>query len=210
MPRQQHIDICGFLVVRTPDNNYLPEDSQRRTGPVPKFGDIAYGGLERLPWHDVDTDYYEGTLPEDISLLRKRINSAYTVAGCMDLCDRLEDALQFLQFTNRKGDANEIIAVYSEGLAELKGSQGIEASSLQFLGFDITMMEWSILRAGLFGCPSQFEEWHSFVNSNGLLSSREVFDDYVERYNTAARAGHVEELHEVLFRVEVVEIFRVT
>ena len=64
--------IVGFIVVRTPKFNFDAEGRGAFSSPAPRLGSIYYGGVDRMPWFDVDKHYYARILPTEIAKLRRK------------------------------------------------------------------------------------------------------------------------------------------
>ena len=202
--------VCGFGVVRKPEANFDSAGRGAYASKVPQAGTIFYGGIDRMPWFDIREAYYNGTLPAYIQKTYESIQKCCLDFTGIELCQGFEDALMLLECSNHINPVNELIAVYSEKLAELKGTINIDPSNISMIGYDIVAFGWwSLLCDGYFMKPAFFSRWAEFVNASGLLSSADIVDNFVKDYEAAVMKGAVEELPELIYGIEAVEIGRV-
>ena len=54
---------CGFMAVRLPSENFDAEGRGAFSSKPPSLGDIYYGGLDRMPWFDVEEALDRGVFP---------------------------------------------------------------------------------------------------------------------------------------------------
>ena len=203
--------ISGFLVVRLP---HLTFDKDGK-GVFPKkpiqLGQIFYGGIDRMPWFDVDEHYYTGTLPPNYvsaKMILKEKNRDFTG---IELCYDIHSAQSLLEYSNREEVRNELIALRSEKLMTVKGNPAAEnPQNLEWLGYDlIALGHWSLLRDGLFVSPSYFGRWTPYLNENGLISDPTILDDFVCDYSVAAGKQAVEELPDEVYGFDAIQVGRV-
>jgi len=64
--------ICGFLVLRRPEQNYdeTCQPPYYLQAFPPCINNIYYSGIARVPWYELEENYYAGTLPKEMSQLR--------------------------------------------------------------------------------------------------------------------------------------------
>ncbi len=140
-----------------------------------------------MPWFDIREGYYSGNLPIDIQKIYESIQKSCLDFTSIELCQRSEDAYLLLRYSNRISSFNELITVYSETLAGLKGTIDIDPSWASMIGYDIAALGWwSLLCDGYFMNPAPFSRWDKFLNTNGLFSSSDIVDNFVRDYETAA------------------------
>ena len=202
--------ISGFLVVRKAG---MDQDSEGRAfyGAQPScLGALCYGGIDRMPWFDLDEEFYAGTLPERVALLRKTLDLSNDDLTGIRLCKDWATARALLEFDERARLVNEIVCLRSEKLAAIKGAAGSDVPAVRWVGYDLVSLgNWSLLREGLFRAPVSFPGWEQALNESGLLPSPESADEYLRLYEAAARAGRVEELPGSLYGFDVIEVGRV-
>lgn len=187
--------ICGFLVVRLPNMNRDLDNSDPNFYRLPVLGDIYYSGIDRSRWYDIDTDYYNKTLPEQIKKLYEPINKGTDDLTGIDVCKDFQVAVELLNYSNRDRKVNELISFRSEKLKEIKGAIEFDASKIVWLGYDMMKLgEWSLLTDGLFLKPEYFQGWEKRLNKNGLFDDPSLLDDFVATYQALAEKEIVEPL----------------
>jgi hypothetical protein len=200
----------GFIVVRIPEFNFGVQGRGAFRSSPPKLGNLYYSGLFRMPWFDFDEAYYNGSLPAPLVEFRMHLKECNRDFTGIEVCDNYEDAKSGLEFVNREKNVNEIIAISSKTLADIKGSAVIGKESYNWLGIDpILLGGWSLLENGLFPAPSYFNRWLGSLNSNGLLESSANIEEFVTDYQTAVTKHGAEELLSSPYGLESVEIWRV-
>lgn len=205
------LQINGYMVVRLPHCNkdYLGGRGSY-SAQVPRLDHIHYGGVERMPWFDIDEDLYAGTLPQEIRELWQKIEKANIDLPNIILTKELNVASTLLDYSNKSEVRNELISVFSEELLHSKGVKIVNTSSILWLGYDvIALPEWSLLRAGIFQSESSFAPWKKYLNENGLFTSLSFLDEYVQAYYEASIKGEVEEVWR-LDNIARVQVGRVT
>lgn len=201
--------ISGFLVVRKAGRDTDPEGRAFYGAQPSCLGALCYGGIDRMPWFDLDEEFYAGTLPERVALLRKSLDLSNDDLTGIRLCKDWPTAHALLAFDERSRFVNEIICVRSRKLAAIKGTVGSDVPGVRWDGYDLVSLgNWSLIREGLFRSPSAFPGWEKVLNESGLLPSPELADVYLQLYEAAARAGRVEELPGSLYGFDVIEVGR--
>lgn len=203
--RDTHVN--GLLVLRRPEFNRDPDARGAFTAVAPCLDGRCYGGVDRMPWFDVDEALYAGTLPPEPrarwTALRERGAdlTGLVLAG-------LDDALALLEHSNRAGRVNEVAAVRGSRLGEVKGTLEIPVE-VEWLGWDVVSLgEWSLLSV-VFVVPAAFPGWPARINPAGLLESPEEGEALVAAYREAARRGEVEELGEAVLGIDFIRVGRV-
>lgn len=200
----------GFLVVRLPDMTRDPAGRGVFPAQAPCLDTICYGGIDRMPWFDIDEAFYRGTLPDHLKKARKLIKENNADFSGIELCREFDTGRMLLDYSNRLQPINELIVVRSEKLGEIKGTIDFDASNVTWIGHDIVSLgHWSLLREGLFASPSAFSEWKKDLNNFGLLSSSIFTAEYAQAYQTASLKGYVEELPENVYGIDAIEIGRI-
>jgi len=181
--------IVGFIVVRCPEFNYLIKGRDS----VPRIGDLYYSGIDRQRWVDVfDEDYYANRVPENVrALAAALIHNRRDFTG-VDVCQETEVASKLLEYSNRNRKTNELIAVRSDALAELKGVIQVDCA-VNWIGYDILATgEWSLIAEGVFRNPKYYSPWVPMLNRFGLLDDYALLPKYVADYESAMAAGQSE------------------
>jgi len=205
------ISTNGLLVVRRPHWNFDPKGRGAFRDCPPELDGVYYSGIDRMPWFDVDEGLYDGTLPEDLRAIRKESIDSCTDFSGIEVVTGLADAKALLAHSNAREDRNEVVAVRSPLLEELKGTIPVPEHAVSWLGCDVVAFgEWSLLREGLFSAPECFVEWRQYLNAEGLLDLPEpaAADSFSEAYDEAAGKELVEKTA-VGTQLLVVEIGRV-
>jgi hypothetical protein len=206
--RQSQVN--GFLVVRRIGMDRDPGGRAFYPAQASCIGALCYGGIDRMPWFDLDEEFYNGTLPASVKPLREALDRPDGDLTGLRLCQDLSAARSLLEFNDHSRQVNELIAVHSDKLAEIKGTLDFDGAKGLPLGFDIVSLgNWSLIREGLFRSPSFFHKWKHVVNEFGLLHAPAAAHEYVGLYETAALAGEVEELPGSLYGIDVIEVKKV-
>ena len=122
----------------------------------PCLDGLCYGGVDRMPWFDIDEDRLGNVLPDSLVRARDDIHRANSDLSELELCSDLQVATQLLHYSNRSAPANELIAVRSDVLAPLKGVITVAAPDVQWLGYDVVALgQQSLLGDGLFAVPAR-------------------------------------------------------
>ena len=183
------MEITGLIVVRLPHLNYLVEGRDR----IPVLNGLYYSGVDRQRWSDVfDEDFYSKRIPEGLQRLACAVrDSSHDFTG-IDLCQDIDAARNLLQYSNRKVDANELIAVRSPQLKKIKGVVNIDFSA-EWMGYDfVAAGEWSLIAAGVFRDPGYYSSWIPKLNRYGLFDDPALCSDYVSAYERAVAEGKSE------------------
>jgi hypothetical protein len=200
--------ICGLQVVRKPGQAV---DSLRRgayASDPPVIRGVTYGGIDRLPWFELDDAYFTGTLPARMEEIWRDVHTTRDHTG-LDLCRDLAVSFEVLRWSGL--DRNELIALRGRQLTDIKGVFALPPSHVQWRGFDVVALgEFSLLAAGVFRAPNHFSRWTAQISAHGLFSTAEQLSQYVDDYNEAAAKGIVESLSDESYKVDFIEIGGVT
>jgi hypothetical protein len=206
----KEIPTVGYLVVRLPKDNLDEQGRGSFTSSPPCIGSVCYGGLDRMPWFDVEEDHFAGKLPAELEQILHRIKDSIKDFTGIALCTQLPIAIELLDYSNKDRKRNEIIAVGSEKLAAINGSLTEPVPPIEWLGFDIVSVgNWSLLREGLFVRPEEFQDALSGLTQDGLFSDAASASAYAQKYLAAAARGHVEELPDSVYGIEPIRIGRI-
>jgi hypothetical protein len=204
------MNICGFMLVRKPADNYYPMGKGIWPRQAPHIGNIYYGGAWRMPWCDIEFDLYDGNLPGDLRDLYST-NVTDLQGSSFALCSVFDVAKTFLEYCNRDQQQCELIAVYSTRLASMKGTIPIANIPLEHQGWEpFQMGGGSLLTDVIFVVPNQFPTWQHKLNYHGLLTSAAECLQYISEYQHLIKAGLLEEIFpSELCPIEPVEILSV-
>jgi hypothetical protein len=163
-----------------------------------------------MPWHDLQTDLYEGKLPQEMEDLYKSSVSD-PEGSSFALCKRMQVAEQLLRYCNRDREKCELIGVNSSWLTSTKGILSIPDGNTTSLGWEpFQIGGGSLLLDGVFASPALFPEWVELLNGHGLLGFKEHASKYVSEFKRLAASGSVEEPFPVeQCPIEPVEIFAI-
>lgn len=207
---ESNVRVSGYLVVRVPETNFDEQGRGAFPASAPCVEGICYGGIDRMPWFDVEDELYSGNLPADLKNIHDAIKKSNDDFTGLAICTDFQAALQLLEYSNRKVRRNELIALTSPKLSEIKGSFELHPQRVEWLGYDIVSLgNWSLLREGFFVQPDEFKDLRQRLTSAGLLSDLEIATAYVQDYLAASNKGHVEELPESSYGIESIYVGRV-
>jgi hypothetical protein len=203
--------VAGYLVVRMPSYN---SDLKMRgvfRQELSQINGVRYSGLDRMPWFDIDEDFYQNALPKNIKVLREHLKVANADLTGINTAADYATALDLLDYSNRNCIRNEIIAVRSTVLNEVKGTHAVETNiSIEWLGIDVVNIGfWSLLSEGVFVAPDSFSTTCRMLNRNGLLHNALGLPSVVESYSIAAARGEVEQLPAPVYKIDAIEVGRV-
>lgn len=181
MSRAMALSVCGFMVVRRPAENRDALGLGAFPAVVPTLGGVPYGGVDRMPWFDLDERFYAGTASELLQAAKGEIKRTNRDVSGVDVLSDLNLVRRVMDELGADAARNEIIAVYSAELCSLK--QTIESPNhLLPLGYDVVIHgAGSALRSGAFEAVG-FREWDGRVNINGLLESVDDCQSYAAAY----------------------------
>lgn len=186
---------CGFVVVRKPEHNFDPSGRGAYSSTPPCVNDAFYCGIDRMPWFDIEEDLYSGAIDPSARERYLALRSMNDASSAIMTVGSLADAEFFLEYSNKRASANEIVAVFSTDLAKLKGSQHWPTLEGSWLGFDVLLLgHFSLIREGYYRCPQAFSSVANKIGAAGLLLDQMDARQYVEVYRAAADEGRIEEL----------------
>ncbi len=204
--------VCGYLIVRRPEANF---DEARKTvsehqPSVPNINGKYYSGVDRMPWADITEKYYARALPEQLEKTWEevqRFNGAY-----QDICitPDIQWAIQLLEYSNREGSRNELLAIYSPALEKIKGVCPA-VSNILWLGIDIDCPGFgSQIVQGIFKVPKVFPEFLDLLNSKGLFEEDgPIIDQYIQAYFEREQEANLEPMSDVAMNIDRVHVWRV-
>lgn len=185
--------VCGFVVLRKPNQNYDKEGRGAFLSSPPCIDEICYSGIDRMPWFELDEDLYSGTLSQEFVALRDKIQKKNDDFTDIKLLTDLDEVRSILNYSNWITERNEIAVVFSEKLAEIKGTINTDMKVV-WLGLDIYCPGYgSQLREGIFSKPELFSGFVKQLNPNGLFDiDSPVLADYVQMYRELSDAHNLE------------------
>jgi hypothetical protein len=143
--------------------------------------------------------------------IRKTLSEGSRDFTGIELCYDLQTAKKVLEWSNREGSRNEIIAVRSQKLIEIKKkSLPFESPEIDWLGFDfVSLGHWSLLAGGMFTSPSYFSRWNKDLNEHGLMNNPSIIHEFAGDYSIAAEKRGVEPLPDEVYGIETIEVGRI-
>ncbi len=179
-------NICGFLIARKPDQNFDEASifPYFLSNSPPCIKGICYSGVSRVPWYELDEMFYAGVLPEQLIEIRSDLIELNQPNLDVLLMKDIDAAKTVLKYSNSIQDRYEIIALFSDKLANLKDSFNTDID-MKWLGFDIYYSGYgSQIKEGVFNKGLLFSDFVDKLNSNGLFDNdKKLIEDYTERYN---------------------------
>jgi hypothetical protein len=136
---------------------------------------IAYRGIDRDPWWNLDDMFYEGVLDDALARLRRDIEASGLDCFSAGLCENVARIEQIRSVTRERRSKDEIIWIDSAFAAAANGSR--------FLGYDCYVDGFgSPLRLGIFRLENVFCDYRDKLNAHGLFSDLETLRAYVHAY----------------------------
>ena len=162
---------------------------------APKINETYYGGVDRMPWFEIDEDFFSGELPKQLIQLRKDIRQSNRDNNDIKLLFDLQQAIAVLDYSNKNDERNELVAVKSDVLEQTKGTMNCDAD-IKWVGIDIYCQGYgSLIREGIFKAPEAFSSFKREINNFGLIGiDSDRTDKYVEEYINNASAYNLEEI----------------
>ncbi len=201
------MQIQGYMVVRRPEMNCDQQGrgAYRRT--APRLGEISYFGIDRMAWFDIDEAYYDGDLPESLRHQYRLLAEQNDDATGIRLLTDLLSAQRLLEHSNQPIVANEMIAVRSERLTQVKKSVAVADEHITWLGLDVVGLgHFSLIEGGLFADPGSFPDWRGAITPFGLLRSELNLEWLVQCYMKGEAAGRLEPVPFDLSSVCTIEV----
>jgi hypothetical protein len=187
--------ICGYLVVRKPENNFdeLGRGVYRTTPPC--VYDKYYSGINRMPWFDLDEGYYSGALPMELIEIRSEIDNSYIDLSDIITFNDFEKTKKVLYYSNARVDGNDICVLYSDDLALEKGIIMTD-NRVDWLGSDIFVSGFgSLLLLGIYNKPQAFPGFLIKLNKSGLFDidiDIDIDKEYITRYREICASYNLE------------------
>lgn len=199
--------VNGFLVLRRPELNLDIEARGAFTAVAPCLDGRCYGGVDRMPWFDVEEALYADKLPPDLRAIRDGIRARNADATGLALAE-LEEARSLLAYANRVSPANELVALRGTRLDQVKGIIRTSAR-VDWLGWDVVALgSWSLLSV-VFVVPDAFPGFSHRINVSGLLNSDRDAALLMAAYREAEFREQVEELPKPGLGIDFIRIGRV-
>jgi len=183
------------MVVRKPDMNFDKEGRGSFLPYPPKIGDLYYSGVDRMPWFELDEDYFSGVLPSQLVQFRKEMRRSNQGISDLTLSSDFSKVESVLEYSNRNRALNELIALKSDALERTKGSFFCDIE-IKWLGIDVYCQGYgSLIREGIFKKPDSFSSYANGLNKHGLFDINSMFIDiYTEYYIKNSKDFELEEI----------------
>jgi len=155
---------------------------------------VFYSGVDCMRWWDIETDFYNKTLPTRIRDMYKKIND-YDSSFGMSVCRDLKLAKTMLDYCNRHSKICELIYISRT----LRGDSEVAFSNVlgewKWIGFDVLSFGfWSLVNEGVFRKPDAFPEFLSRLTDKGLLPSEDAAFDVARSYESLTANNVLEPL----------------
>lgn len=175
--------ISGFMVVRTPSENYDAEGRGIFSPKVSVVDNLCYGGVDRMPWFEIDEDYYSNNLSKKFIRIRNEMKQLRYHESDFRLIADKKIALDMLNYSNKKKEINELIVIKSEINEKYSKFFSID-DEINWLGIDVYCHSYcAVLRQGYFDHPELFSQFSKDINQNGLLNIDDnLIDSYIKFY----------------------------
>ena len=199
--------ICGFMVVRKPKMNFDKEGRGAFLSHAPNIDGLYYGGVDRMPWFEIDEDYFSGILPKQLIELRKELRKTNQDTSDLKLLFDLSLVNSVIEYSNKKIEINEIIVLRSSGLERTKGSF-ICDNEIEWHGIDIHCQGYgSLLREGIFSKPEVFSTFINAINEHGLFNEdSKLINYYIEHYINISKAHNLEKIDRNIAALDRIEV----
>lgn len=159
----------------------------------PREPGTTYQGPDRSPWEHIEQGFYEGELPETIRSSYASLRSDNSRGLWWPTCRDLGLATVLAAYSRKAGKSVEIIAIYSEYLAQSPDRVGWREPRARLLGVDVVAVgEWSLIRALLEARDPACAKVVGTLNEAGLLPDLSCASFVRELYTELARANLVE------------------
>ncbi len=185
----------GYIVLRKPEYNFDKLGRGAFSMKAPKLDTIYYGGIDRMQWFDVDEDFYNQTLPNNIFKIRENIFKDSPTNTDIKICSNINDAKELLRYSNKNINRNEILVIYSPLLADCKESSIIDVEE-DSIGCDLYCEGYgSIIKEGIFTKPKLFKEFADEINKKGIFDIKnKSISRYIQLYNSLSKEGELEKM----------------
>lgn len=203
-------NICGFIVLRKPIENFDEQGRGAFLPYAPKLGETYYAGVDRMSWFELDEDFFTGVLPEQFIQLRKELTDINKDFTDFELVFDIDKAKTILEYSNQNNARNELIAIWSERLENTKGVIKSE-SVINWIGIDIYCSGYgSLIREGIFTKPNVFPLFITEINEHGLFNiNSECIDEYINSYIKFAKIYNLESIDGATEYIDKIALGRV-
>ena len=199
--------ICGFMVVRKPQMNYDKVGRGAFLPYPPQIEGLYYGGVDRMPWFEIDEDYFSGVLPEHFIQFRKDLQKKNKDRHDLELTPDASRAVSVLGYSNKNAELNEVIALWSDELERTKGCFFCE-HEIEWIGIDIYCQGYgSLIREGIFRKLEVFSLFVSYLNAHGLFQiANEMICDYIEFFIRVCKENRLEEIERETASLDIISV----
>ncbi len=203
-------EICGYIILRKPEFNFDNEGRGSFSKIVPKIDDLIYSGVDRMPWFDLDEDFYGGSLPEELVAIRKELKDKNCDYTDFQVVRDFDKAKKILEYSNKNKSINELTAIYSKKIERVKGAFKCD-TNIAWLGIDLYCHGYgSIVREGIFKRPELFPSHKYELNKIGLFNKdSELLEKYIKDYIICSKDNSIESINGALKYLDHILIGRV-
>jgi hypothetical protein len=202
--------VSGFLLLRKPNYNSDVRGAVESPPWTPQVDGIFYGGLERMPWFDLQQAFHDGALSNEALLLREDLMRSNATDRDVMVLQDVRKAETLLAALENGRDRLETCAVYSERLSRIKGCVQTDLE-IEWLGVDLYCGGYgSMIHQGLFKRPELFSDFVLDVVPHGLFEdSSAAIEKYIEHYVRLERRENLELFEPVLEYLDRIRVGRV-
>lgn len=202
--------ISGFLLLRRPQHNYDMDGHLQSPRQAPQIDGIFYGGIERMPWRDLEQAYRDRSLSDEALVLREELMKSNAADRDVMLLQDYGKTKALLAALRDKISRLEICAVYSQRLSNVKGHVRTDLE-IDWLGVDPFCGGYgSMILQGLFTKPELFADFIPDVARTGLFEDGSAFlEKYIEQYVRLEGRHNLELFEPVLEHLDRIRVGRV-
>ncbi len=162
---------------------------------APKIDELYYGGVDRMPWFELDEGFFSKTLPAQLTQFRKEIRTSNPDSSDFKLLFDLSKVVSIFEYSNQHDDINEIIVLQSDALRKTKGVFDCD-SEIKWLGIDVYCQGYgSLIREGIFKKPGVFSSFRNMINEFGLFHlDNDNIGNYIQHYFKSSKEHNLEEI----------------
>lgn len=161
------------------------------------LGDKYYHGIDRLNWIDVENRFNQSLIPESILNIYTGLEASEQDLTGIKVLKKYDEAVTLLSLDAETAFKNEVLAIASDKLYQIKGPGIVTQQAITWLGYDIVLLGgWSLIRHAIFENRQMSLLEVVELNSFGLLDHVGQADVFLKEYNRLADHDKVDPLLE--------------
>ncbi len=185
--------ISGYIIVRK--SQY--EEAFPGGPALEPFNGVHYNGVDRSIWADIEAFFMKEQTPQDMRLSKnyQAIKGSGYDASFFKIEKSINTVRALAQINAEIYQTNEILAVSSRYLNQIKHEKKAEGP-ITWLGYDIILLGgWSLVRHGIFeNRLDSLIEKSSSLNPFGLFDNTDFLDHFLSEYHHLATIDKVDPL----------------